>query len=159
MKYKIGSNQYRKKVGRFSLYEKISYVLIVALSAGYFVMGDQKIVSPCPDTGCSVRTVYAGDAYDPQTIKEKLAVASVRTFGTGHTDALHKLVFKESSFSNYAINPVSKSCGLFQAYPCQKMKCSLSDVDCQIAWGMEYIKRRYSTPSKAWEFWSSHGWY
>ena len=77
--------------------------------------------------------------------------------------ALVLLVNRESSWNPYAVNKKSKACGLFQAYPCSKMakygKDYRTNYKVQIAWGMDYIKNRYKTPSQAWSFWQSHHWY
>lgn len=70
-----------------------------------------------------------------------------------------ELVCRESSFNNEAINPTSGACGLFQALPCEKMGCSLDDVDCQIAWGKDYIENRYKSVDKALAFHDEKGWY
>lgn len=70
-----------------------------------------------------------------------------------------ELVCRESSFNNEAINPTSGACGLFQALPCSKMKCELDDVDCQIAWGKDYIENRYKSVDKALAFHDEKGWY
>ena len=73
------------------------------------------------------------------------------------------IVYKESSFNPYAVNKKSKSCGLFQAYPCSKMakygKDYRTNYKVQVKFGFEYIKARYQTPTKAWEFWQKHHWY
>ena len=77
--------------------------------------------------------------------------------------ALVLLVNRESSWNPYAVNKKSKACGLFQAYPCSKMakygKDYRTNYKVQVAWGMDYIKARYGTPSNAWSFWQSHHWY
>lgn len=70
-----------------------------------------------------------------------------------------ELVCRESSFNNKAINPTSGACGLFQALPCEKMGCSLEDVDCQIAWGKKYIDKRYGEVQVALSFHDEKGWY
>ena len=77
--------------------------------------------------------------------------------------ALVLLVNRESSWNPYSVNKKSKACGLFQAYPCSKMakygKDYRTNYKVQVAWGMDYIKNRYKTPSNAWSFWQSHHWY
>ena len=77
--------------------------------------------------------------------------------------ALVLLVNRESSWNPYAINKKSGACGLFQAYPCSKMakygKDYRTNYKVQVAWGMDYIKNRYGSPSSAWAFWQSHHWY
>ena len=63
----------------------------------------------------------------------------------------------------WAVNQSSGACGLFQAYPCEKMKCGLgpNDIECQIDWGYEYIKNRYGNSTGAREFWLAQAphWY
>lgn len=77
--------------------------------------------------------------------------------------AIVQIVNRESSFNPYAVNKKSGSCGLFQSYPCSKMAKYGNDYrtnyKVQAAWGMDYIKARYGTPSNAWNFWQSHHWY
>lgn len=33
------------------------------------------------------------------------------------------------------------------------------DASVQIAWGLNYIKGRYGSPSAAWAYWQRIGWY
>lgn len=77
--------------------------------------------------------------------------------------AIVQIVNRESSFNPYAVNKKSGSCGLFQAYPCSKMakygKDYRTNYKVQVAWGTDYIKNRYKTPSNAWSFWQSHHWF
>ena len=77
--------------------------------------------------------------------------------------ALVLIVYKESSWRPEAVNKKSKSCGLFQAYPCSKMakygKDYRTNYKVQVAWGMDYIKNRYGSPSQAWAFWQKHHWF
>ena len=77
--------------------------------------------------------------------------------------AIVQIVNRESSFNPYAVNKKSGACGLFQAYKCSKMAKYGSDYrtnyKVQVAWGMDYIKARYGSPSQAWSFWQSHHWY
>lgn len=70
-----------------------------------------------------------------------------------------ELIARESSFIPDNINPVSHSCGLAQAYPCEKMNCDLLDIDCQLSWQKEYVSNRYGTISKALSFQITEGWY
>lgn len=123
------------------------------------------IVSPLPDNP----VVYASEpeiiittqeqSIGFLTTREKLLIKGFRFFGEDHLMSLDSLIFKESSWNQYAINPSSGACGLFQSFPCNKMKCDLSDVDCQITWGLNYIKSRYGNPTNAWSFWQKHHWY
>lgn len=96
---------------------------------------------------------------------QSYAHSLVLSYGWSEEDyqALVLLVNRESSWNPYAINKKSGACGLFQAYPCSKMAKYGSDYrtnyKVQVAWGMDYIKNRYGTPQKAWNFWQSHHWY
>lgn len=76
-------------------------------------------------------------------------------FGTHEWGALEELIQKESSWNHFASNPNGGACGLFQAWPCSKLPCDLSDVYCQADWGINYIAGRYGTPSKALAFWKA----
>lgn len=77
--------------------------------------------------------------------------------------ALVLIVYKESSWRPEAVNKKSKSCGLFQAYPCSKMakygKDYRTNYKTQMKFGFEYIKARYGNPQSAWAFWQKHHWY
>lgn len=89
----------------------------------------------------------------------------VYQYGWGEDDyyAIVMIVNHESGWRPNAVNKKSGSCGLFQAYPCSKMakygKDYRTNYKVQVAWGMDYIKARYGTPSNAWSFWQSHHWY
>lgn len=75
---------------------------------------------------------------------------------------LDKLWTKESHWNTTAANP-SGAYGIPQANPGSKMATFGSDWKTnpatQIAWGMNYIKGRYSTPCGAWSHSQSSGWY
>lgn len=77
--------------------------------------------------------------------------------------ALDQIVRHESSWNPNAVNKKSGACGLFQAYKCSKMasygKDYRTNYKVQANWGLDYIKARYGSPSKAWSFWQSHHWY
>lgn len=77
--------------------------------------------------------------------------------------ALNKIIIHESNWNYKSVNKYSGACGLFQAYPCNKMKKYGKDYKTnykvQVKWGLNYIKKRYKTPKKAWNFWLSHHWY
>lgn len=72
-----------------------------------------------------------------------------------------ELYSRESSLNPLAINPDGGACGLWQAYPCSKLtvKCALSDVDCQLQTGKEYIQNRYGSVTKALAFHDVKGYY
>ena len=74
-----------------------------------------------------------------------------------------KLVSHESSWKPNNVNKKSGACGLFQAKPCSKVFKDFPDYNTnyksQVKWGLNYIKDRYGTPTKAWNFWKEHKWY
>jgi hypothetical protein len=72
---------------------------------------------------------------------------------------LVELYSRESSLNPGAVNQSSGACGLPQALPCSKMACSLDDIDCQLAWGLSYISKRYGTPQAALNHSYMTGWY
>jgi hypothetical protein len=115
-----------------------------------------KIISPCQSTGCIPSVVYAQDNL---SIEEQVILAGLRKFGVKHLESLRNIVFHESTFNPKAVNPTSGACGLFQFYPCSKLKCQTGDYQCQIDAGLSYIQKRYGDPNKAWEFWQEHNWY
>ncbi len=76
---------------------------------------------------------------------------------------LVKLWNYESHWNAKAYNRRSGACGIAQARPCSKMKKYGRDyrTNCkvQINWGLDYIKKRYKTPTKAWQSILKRGWY
>lgn len=89
----------------------------------------------------------------------------LNTYGWTENDfnCLVKLVERESSWNPMAENKSSGAYGLFQAFPASKMASEGNDYrtnyKTQIKWGCKYIKNRYGTPTKAWNFWQQHHWY
>lgn len=81
--------------------------------------------------------------------------------------ALQKLWNQESGFNNHADNPSSHAYGIAQALPYTKMPKAAwpesaggkSDATTQIKWGLQYIKGRYGSPSKAWAHEVANNWY
>jgi len=80
-------------------------------------------------------------------------------FGCSHWDAFNNIVARESGWNVMAVNKSSGAGGLFQALPFSKTGCVMSDVECQLNWGMGYMSSRYGNPVNAWAFWQSHHWY
>lgn len=93
------------------------------------------------------------------SVKEQLRLATVNSFGEQEWPAMETLLGKESGLNPYAVNKTSGACGIFQALPCSKLPCELSDVACQANWGMNYIKNRYGSPSNALDFHHRNNWY
>ena len=76
---------------------------------------------------------------------------------------LVKLWNKESNWNYKAKNKYTGACGIPQAMPCKKMGSAGKDykTNCktQIKWGLQYIKNRYKTPTKAWQHFTKKHWY
>lgn len=78
-------------------------------------------------------------------------------------DCLVSLWNKESGWNPTAHNSRSGAHGIPQALPASKMakygSDYMTDYKTQIDWGLNYIKGRYGSPSKAWSHSKSKGWY
>ncbi|MFK0015755.1 NlpC/P60 family protein [Streptomyces sp. NPDC091027] len=74
-------------------------------------------------------------------------------------DALYTLWQHESNWNHKAGNPSSGAYGIPQALPASKMASEGPDYRTnpatQIKWGLKYIKDRYTSPAKAWQFWQN----
>ena len=104
-------------------------------------------------------------SYNKNTILE-YTYQLVKSYGWNDKDyqAVFKILQRESGINPNSVNRSSGACGLFQAYPCNKtIKNGYKDYKTnwktQVRWGLDYIKYRYKTPSKAWSFWQKHHWY
>jgi hypothetical protein len=73
----------------------------------------------------------------------------------------------ESRWNHRARNKRTGACGIPQSYPCKKMSASgkAYGVDYrtnpwpQIAWGLQYVDKRYRTPCAAWKRFQRGGGY
>lgn len=80
-------------------------------------------------------------------------------------DALYKLWMGESNWNHHADNPNSDAYGIPQAMSNLHKETATEEwrnsPEKQITWGLNYIKRRYTTPSKALSFWQKNNphWY
>lgn len=81
--------------------------------------------------------------------------------------ALEQLWTKESGWNHRADNPTSSAYGIPQAMMSihfggensPQAKAWMNDPKAQIKWGLDYIKGRYGSPAKAWNFWQRNNWY
>ncbi|MER6218252.1 NlpC/P60 family protein [Streptomyces sp. NPDC001674] len=80
-------------------------------------------------------------------------------------DALYELWMGESEWKSNADNPSSDAYGIPQAmsnlYPETATSAWRNSPEAQIRWGLDYIKGRYGSPSKALSFWKGNNphWY
>lgn len=108
------------------------------------------------------------------SVREKLRLATVNSFGEEEWPAMERLLGKESGLDPYVVNQSSHACGLFQSLPCSKVggtvyfdtglnKYRLDPnsftVESHIQWGINYIKNRYGSPSNALNFHHHNNWY
>lgn len=95
----------------------------------------------------------------PVSTPKDIAKATLEDLGQGDAwYAVEFIGFKESSWNPHAINNIG-ACGLFQALPCSKMPCDLSDVSCQVRWATEYATQRYGSWHNAYSFWKKNNWW
>ncbi|WP_163573281.1 lytic transglycosylase domain-containing protein [Fodinicola feengrottensis] len=84
-------------------------------------------------------------------------------FSTGEMTCLSPMWDKESGWSTHATNSAGTAWGIPQAVPKDRLAEAgpgwRDDPATQIKWGLDYIKKRYSTPCKAWAIWQTRGWY
>jgi len=88
----------------------------------------------------------------------------VKSYGWSDYDweCLVKLWNRESSWNPNAVNKKSGACGIPQANPCSKASKGTdyrTNWKTQVRWGLNYIKKRYGTPSEAWKHSQDIGWY
>lgn len=121
-------------------------------SASFSPSFEQVVESKKPESSMAANTRDCIRAYPEIAEKLKAAFPDEQSY-------ILDLVCRESSYRKTAINPSSGACGLFQALPCKKMKCELTDADCQIAWGKKYISERYGSVKEAVKFHNLNNWY
>ena len=85
-------------------------------------------------------------------------------FPASEWGAMKNLMMGESGFRNDAQNPTSTAYGLFQFLDSTWATVGgtkTSDPGLQSQYGLQYIKQRYGSPSKAWAFWQAQSphWY
>lgn len=87
--------------------------------------------------------------------------------GSSQLQCLDSLWQKESHWNHRAVNKRTGACGIPQSYPCNKMAKWGETYGVnyrrnpwpQIAWGLQYIEKRYQTPCVAWKRFQRGGGY
>ena len=140
---------------------------------------DASAISPdaiTPITGFSTYgpsvSQSSGNTVDAQlsqdsSIAEIQQYAHDKVIAMGWTEAdftaLVDLWYKESGWRWNADNPYSDAYGIPQALPGSKMASAGSDwatnPKTQVNWGLDYIQKRYGSPSNALNFWNANNWY
>jgi uncharacterized protein YabE (DUF348 family) len=103
----------------------------------------------------------------PTTPTENQALGRIMMLEAGYGEdqwpCLYNLWTRESGWKTTAGNPSSGAYGIPQSLPASKMAAYgadyLTNARPQIAWGLNYIKGRYSTPCGAWESFLVKNWY
>ena len=100
-----------------------------------------------------------GNVSGIQAIVRRLA--EQRGWGGSEGDALHRLIMKESGYRNTVKNPKSSAYGIFQFLDntWKPYGAKTSDPALQTQYGLDYINRRYGSPSRALAFHQTKGWY
>lgn len=84
-------------------------------------------------------------------------MAAQRGWTGADWNALYVLWMRESGWNPRALNRSSGACGIPQALPCSKIPDQ--SIAGQIKWGLDYIQRRYGSPSGAMQHWQQKHWY
>jgi hypothetical protein len=94
----------------------------------------------------------------PEKAREIGKILVTCRFGTDEWPAAEELWHNESGWNPRAENPDSDACGIPQSWPCNKMTggdkthADMS-VEEQLEWGINYVEKRYGTPTAALEWW------
>jgi hypothetical protein len=160
------------KLAWITIISGLGTIILIATMFGWIKKMDEESLKRLKEAIVIEKQVQASE---PEPLKEVLYTPSSRTlrlieknpdltskirntFGEQWTYGA-ELISRESSFNKYAINPSSGACGLAQALPCSKMKCELSDEDCQLEWIKNYVDQRYGSVKGAVEFHNRMNWY
>lgn len=102
------------------------------------------------------------NVFNQSEVRAYIEQETIKAFGYEEWEAMDSLLKGESNYQTYVMNHEgSGACGIFQALPCSKLGTQGLDLENQVAWGLNYVKSRYGTPSKALAFWKaqSPNWY
>ncbi|MFF8283345.1 C40 family peptidase [Streptomyces albus] len=154
-----------KLSGAYGSIEEVD-ALAAALSGG----GSDQAVSRTPSATQNEESEDSDAGKDaPHNVQANVSLGKKMAAAYGWTGsqwtALYKLWMGESGWRHWADNPTSDAYGIPQAMSNLHKETATSEwrnsPKKQIAWGLKYIKNRYGTPQKAWNFWNSQNphWY
>jgi colicin import membrane protein len=113
---------------------------------------------PAPSSSLAVNIPSGGIKSDAYNL--------IKSLGYSDTDwaAIDYIISRESTWNPNATNPTSGACGLPQANPCSSSKFGKyadfkTNWQSQLNWFLDYVKSRYGSPTKAYEFWLVNRWY
>jgi len=95
----------------------------------------------------------------PEQVEVPQIALEQPTIDISEQQAKEYIYFKESTNRTDAINPESGACGIGQAWPCEKLPCSLTDFVCQDNWFTEYMRNRYGSWVAAMQFHQQNNWW
>ncbi|MFG2792672.1 transglycosylase SLT domain-containing protein [Streptomyces sp. NPDC048419] len=114
-------------------------------------------------TAGMVLTAAPAHAATANSVTEARSIAHKMIPSAAQYNAFSKIVERESGWNVTATNSSSGAYGLVQALPGSKMASAGPDwktnAKTQIKWGLDYMNSRYGSPTGAWSFWQTHGWY
>ena len=79
-------------------------------------------------------------------------------FGANEFDSLNRLWQAESGWNYKAMNR-SGAAGIPQLMGGKNVPNFMNDYKTQVEHGLSYIKKRYGSPTNAWEFFQKQKWY
>lgn len=125
--------------------------------------GDESVGLPgLSNTGSATSSAPAAPTSASGNVANGQLQAAAYGWNSGaEWNALYDLWRRESDWSNTAQNPDSTAYGIAQfldtTWPPYGPKTS--DATLQIRYGLQYVKDRYGSPSRAWAHEQSAGWY
>lgn len=138
---------------------------------GFLQLRDQLNAKPALRAPAMASTISTGAAYTAGGPGPSVPASGIRGlvqqlatqkgWSGGEWDALNRLIMKESGYRNTVKNPRSSAYGIFQFLDStwKPYGPKTSDPRLQTQYGLEYIRRRYGSPSRALNFHLAHGWY
>ena len=129
--------------------KKLKISLIMAIAFGLTIIYPAEAYAPKAE----LIQVHQAIALSQPKIYAKIKMADYR-WGKTQSKCLNALWGKESAWNHQADNPISTAFGIAQMLG----EKSTSPM-VQINNGLRYIKHRYGTPCKAWQFWQRNKWY
>jgi len=159
----VGSNNFQSFRDRLDLISSIGEAQVQAAQAAAAFKRQAALnaanspASPTSAGGGDGGGYPTGTMPAPGNVNETQAIVrdmAARQFGwTGaQWDALYGLVQRESGWNPAAANPTSAARGLFQKMINMHGPIE-STVEGQAAWGLNYIRQRYGSPSRALAHW------
>lgn len=145
MTHRIGTNQHRVK----QKYATVVYLIMIIILLLIWAIGREwtishPVLSPCPETGCSVKVLYASEEFtrderiDQWVNKYAFAYAKNRWEGLRTKTLLHFLLLKEQGYGGSAnCGDSGLACGPLQFHEStyRRFRGSMMRANVVKAWG------------------------